>query len=179
MADEDDIQEEDALDEETEGLEEGEGSEGGAKVSGKKKLIIIVAAAAVLVVLIGAGLFFSGIIGGGPAQPKPAEKKETSGPIFYDLPPFTVNLNTDGKRASFLKLKITLELHKESDALLIEKHLPRITDSFNTYLRELRASDLSGSAGMFRLKEELMLRLGKVSEGAAVRDVLFKEVMIQ
>ena len=37
--------------------------------------------------------------------------------------------------------------------------MPRITDMFQTYLRELRSTDLNGSVGMFRLKEELTRRV--------------------
>ncbi len=164
--------------EQVEGDESLDGAEGGSKIAGKKRMIILIGAAIVVLVGVGAGLFFSGILGG-----KKEEVKEVaaapSGPIFYDLPEFIVNLNTGGKQVSFLKLKVTLELAKDTDAPIIEQQLPRVTDSFNTYLRELRASDLSGSAGMYRLKDELLLRLSKTIEGAQVKDILFKDVLIQ
>ena len=37
--------------------------------------------------------------------------------------------------------------------------MPRVMDAFQTYLRELRPSDLDGSAGLYRLKEELTRRV--------------------
>ena len=37
--------------------------------------------------------------------------------------------------------------------------MPRIVDIFQTYLREVRTNDLNGSAGLFRLKEELTRRV--------------------
>ena len=44
---------------------------------------------------------------------------------------------------------------------------------------ELRASDLSGSAGMFRLKEELTRRVNAAIQPAQVNAVLFKEIIVQ
>jgi len=41
----------------------------------------------------------------------------------------------------------------------IKPALPRVTDIFQTYLRELRPTDLNGSAGLFRLKEEIGIRI--------------------
>jgi flagellar FliL protein len=169
---------------------EGEGGEGGegeaAPGMSKKKKLIIIGGVAALVLLIGggAGLYFSGILGGGSEEMsgdmvmgpdgKPIEK-----PVFYTLPEFLVNLNTGGKTSSFLKTTVILELAKSSDTSLIEANLPRLIDSCNTYLRELRASDLAGSAGIQRLREELLLRANKALAPAKVNDVLFKEIIVQ
>jgi flagellar FliL protein len=57
--------------------------------------------------------------------------------------------------------------------------MPRVSDVFQTYLRELRAGDLSGSAGLFRLKEELTRRVNVAVAPQQVSAVLFKEIMIQ
>ena len=46
-------------------------------------------------------------------------------------------------------------------------------------MRELRQSDLNGSAGLFRLKEELTKRVNTVISPDHVNAVLFKEVVIQ
>jgi len=61
----------------------------------------------------------------------------------------------------------------------MEANKPRIVDTFNTYLRELRTSDLSGSAGIYRLREELMARLNKTVEPGIVKDILFSEIIVQ
>ena len=50
---------------------------------------------------------------------------------------------------------------------------------FQTYLRELRPSDLNGSAGMFRLKEELTKRVNYAVSPNQVSAVLFKEIVVQ
>ena len=61
----------------------------------------------------------------------------------------------------------------------IKPAMPRITDLFQTYLRELRSSDISGSAGLFRLKEEMLRRVNLAVAPAAVNTVLFREIVIQ
>ena len=110
---------------------------------------------------------------------KEAKATVPGAPIFYDLPEFLVNLNTGGKQTSFIKMKIALELPAQEDVAMVEANLPRIMDSFNTYLRELRSSDLAGSAGLYRLKEELMMRINKTLYPNKVNDVLFREILVQ
>ena len=99
--------------------------------------------------------------------------------VFHDLPPMLVNLNQGGKRHSYLKISIKLELASEQDVNAITTIQPRIIDRFQVYLRELRVEDLEGSAGMQRLREELLNRVNKVAYPVKVRDVLFAELLVQ
>ena len=99
--------------------------------------------------------------------------------MYYNLQEFLVNLNTGGKQTSFIKMKVTLEVSSDGDIEAIDSRMPRITDSFNTYLRELRTSDIAGSAGLYRLREELLLRVNKTIYPNKVNDILFREVIIQ
>ena len=47
-------------------------------------------------------------------------------------------------------------------------------------LRDLRASDLAGSAGMYRLQEELLARANRIlAPQASVDKILFTEILIQ
>jgi flagellar FliL protein len=101
------------------------------------------------------------------------------GPIYYSLPDFLVNLNTGGKGVSFLKAKIVLEVANQKVAEKLRAVEPRIVDGFNTYLLELRSSDLVGSAGLYRLREEMMLRVNKAIYPDKVDDILFKEIIVQ
>ena len=71
--------------------------------------------------------------------------------------------------------KLALALEKKA----LEPVLPRVVDQFQTYLRELRVEDLSGSAAMFRLKEELLRRVNMAVEPVEIKDVLFKEMIVQ
>jgi flagellar FliL protein len=90
-----------------------------------------------------------------------------------------VNLNTSGRKSTFLKIKIALELEGPQDTDRINEVLPRIVDNFQVYLRELRVDDLNGSAGMYRLREELLRRVNLAARPVRVRDVLFKEMLVQ
>jgi flagellar FliL protein len=91
-----------------------------------------------------------------------------------------VNLvGAPGERVQYLKVKVVLEVKEEPQVEKIKPALPRVTDLFQTYMRELRPSDLNGSAGLFRLKEELTKRVNTVISPDHVNAVLFKEVVIQ
>ncbi len=111
--------------------------------------------------------------------PGPVPGHENDDVQYYNLPEFLVNLNTGGKQTSFIKMKVTLEAPTEGDLDAIDSRMPRITDSFNTYLRELRTGDVAGSAGLYRLREELLLRVNKTVYPNKVNDVLFREIIIQ
>jgi flagellar FliL protein len=99
--------------------------------------------------------------------------------VFYDLPEMLVNINTAGRKRNFLKLRVSLELANEADIDVVANVLPRIVDNFQVYLRELRLEDLQGAAGIFRLREELLTRVNAAVRPAQVKDVLFKEMIVQ
>lgn len=166
MADEVEIDEEGA---------EGEGS------GGKKKLIIIIALA--LVLLLGGGgaaYYFLMMSSDEVVEPEndPNAEPEAKA-FFYDLPEMTVNLNSKSRRAQYLRIKVSLEMNSQEQARRIEPFMPRVLDAFQVYLRELRTSDLEGSAGLFRLKRELLKRINDAIYPVKVNDILFKEILIQ
>ncbi|MBD8876452.1 flagellar basal body-associated FliL family protein [Roseibium polysiphoniae] len=162
-----------AADDETDGEAEGGG--------GKKKLILFGGIGAVVLIGAGAGAYFFLAGGDAPAptvdgeQPVVEEQKPV---VFYDLPEMTVNLATDG-RTTYLKVRIALEVQDRGMVDQISPYLPRILDAFQIYLRELRPADLEGSAGLFRLKEELLRRINLSVYPARVEGVLFKEILVQ
>ena len=101
-------------------------------------------------------------------------------PAYVEVPDMLVNLiGLPGERVQYLKARLVLEVKEEKQAEAIKPSLPRVTDIFQTYLRELRPSDLSGSAGLFRLKEDLTRRVNAAVAPNQVSAVLFKEVVIQ
>lgn len=158
---------------------EGEG-EAAAKKPAKKKFPLkwIIAAATVLLVFAGGGtgayFVFSAKDKGmtTAAQAKPA--------VFLDLPDVLVNLSSVGQdRTQYLKMKIVLELPQQEMIAQVQPILPRVLDAFQTYLRELRPTDLDGSAGLYRLKEELTRRVNASIAPSRVNAVLFKEIVVQ
>jgi flagellar protein FliL len=97
-----------------------------------------------------------------------------------DVPEVLVNLaNGPGERMQYLKVKAVLEVKDAPVVAAITPSMPRIADLFQTYLHELRPSDLNGSMGLFRLKEELTKRVNAAIAPNQVNAVLFKEVVIQ
>ena len=96
------------------------------------------------------------------------------------MPDLLVNLNAGaGRRTSFLKLTLSVELKSIDDAGVFEANLPRIVDNFQIYLRELRPEDLRGSSGFLKLREELLTRVQLSAAPARVNDLLFKEMLVQ
>jgi flagellar FliL protein len=84
-----------------------------------------------------------------------------------------------GERVQYLKAKIVLEVKEEKLVEAIKPTMPRVTDIFQTYLRELRPADLNGSAGVYRLREELTRRVNTTISPNQVNAVLFKEFVVQ
>lgn len=170
---------------EGEGAEGAEGAasaegEGGGKKS-KAKLIIIGAVA--LVLLLGGGgaaAYFMGLFGKKAETAEHKEEDKTKAvAVFFPLGDLLVNLSGEGKRPNYLKIKVSLELADAKDVPLMEAIKPRIIDNFQVYLRELRVEDLRGSAGLYRLREELLLRVTEAAQPIRVRDVLFQEMLVQ
>ena len=96
------------------------------------------------------------------------------------MPDVLVNLSSTGSdRTQYLKVKVTLELPDQAMATLIQPVMPRLQDAFQTYLRELRPTDLDGSAGLYRLKEELTRRVNAAIAPNRINAVLFKEIVVQ
>jgi flagellar protein FliL len=159
-----------------------EQAEGGAAdavaAAHKGKLKLIIAVAGVLVILGGgAGWFFFFRHHGDEAH---AEAPPPKPPTFVEVPDLLVNLvGAPGERVQYLKVKVVLEVKEEKQAEAIKPTLPRVTDIFQTYLRELRPTDLNGSAGLFRLKEELTRRVNAAIAPDQVNAVLFKEIVVQ
>ena len=152
-------------------------AESAAAPKSKLKFIIIVIGA--LAVLGGGAaswfLFFSH-----HDEEKHAEAAPVKPPSFVEVPDMLVNLvSAPGERVQYLKVKVVLEVKEEKQIEAIKPSMPRVTDIFQTYMRELRATDLNGSAGLFRLKEELTRRVNAAVAPIPVSAVLFKEIVVQ
>ncbi len=147
-------------------------------VASTGKLKLIIAAVAVFAIIgVGATWFFFLRHNGEETH---AEAPPPKPPSYVEVPEMLVNLvGLPGERVQYLKVKIVLEVKEEKQIETIKPTLPRVTDIFQTYLRELRPSDINGSAGLFRLKEELTRRVNNVVSPGQVSAVLFKEVVIQ
>lgn len=184
--------------EDSEGGDDGEDGEGKKKKGGKKKLLFVLVP---LVLLIGGGAaaYFLGVLdpligggeeahgdehAGGKKDDGHGKKDDGHGDghggegAFLAVPPVTVNLQADDGSPKYLRLTVQLELESAGDADAIRAIMPRVIDQFQTYLRELRVSDLRGSAGIYRLQLELLRRVNQAAAPVKIKDVLFQEILI-
>ena len=156
-------------------------------VAPKKKILLLLLP---IFLVIGSviGLYFSGFIDTFLVFPESESGEEESEPqepvnlsaVFFDVPEILVNLSArPGQKPIYFKIKVVLEMNSAADAEQAEKMLPRIIDSLQFYLREMRLEELQGSIGTYRLKEEIQGRLNRILAPVKVNDVLFKEILIQ
>jgi flagellar protein FliL len=127
----------------------------------------------------GAGAWFAGLIPGMGAKESATAAAAPEKPVFVDMPDIVANLNAPGRRSSYIKLRSKLEVARAADARALQEAMPRLQDLFTTYLREVRPEELRGSAGTYRLREELMVRASLAAPPAQVTDVLFVELLLQ
>lgn len=179
---------EEAQNEDVPGAPEGEedGAEGTKKGFDARKIVLFVVLPLLVLIGAGAGLYFSGILDSA-LTPEEEQAENTEGEAaeietvsaFLEIPTMIVNLNSDDGAPRFLRLTVQLELKSETDVAAVQAVIPRVTDQFQTYLRELRVRDLRGSAGIYRLQKELLWRVNQAAAPAQITDVLFQEILIQ
>lgn len=163
----------------------------------KKKLIIIGAAAAVTLLGGGGGAYM--MFGGKPAaaakgdhkaeaahEEAAAEEEGAEGEhgagkeeVPLDVPPILVNLRSPDGAPHFLKLHVMLIPGPKSNFDELKKKLPILMDAYQPFLRELRPEDLSGSASIYRIKEELMRRSVTAIGADQVKEILVQDLIQQ
>jgi len=146
---------------------------------GRRKLLML-AGPLVLAGLL-AVLWFTGMLPRwlGLSHPSKAAEQAAPPPIFIDLPEMVANLNGNPRRPSYVKLVARIEVARPEDAERVRQAMPRLQDLFQTYLREMRPEELRGSAGTYRLREELIARADAAAAPARITDVLFTQMLIQ
>lgn len=155
---------------------------GGGLLGNKKMLIIIIAVVLLLVGGIGAGLYLFVFSKSAEKAEASAATTEQAGPpavSYFDMPDILANIQGADGSTAYLKLSVSLELSSEEEKAGIQALQPRITDQLQAYVRELRTDDLKGSAGVMRIKEEMLRRVNVAAVPYHVRDVLLKEMVIQ
>ncbi len=158
-----------------------EGKEAPAKRKLSLKMMIMAVGGLVVLGGLGGGGYYFFFAGHGKEKEAAAAAVPPPKPVvFLDMPDVLVNLSSTGSdRTQYLKVKVTLELPDQAMSAQIQPVMPRLTDAFQTYLRELRPTDLDGSAGLYRLKEELTRRVNAAIAPSRINAVLFKEIVVQ
>ncbi len=154
------------------------------------KLIIMIVVPVLLLGGGGAGAYFMGVFSDEEAgeeamaeeAPPPEEMEPPVMPtdiVFVDLPDLLLNLNVTGKRLRFLKVVASLEVASEEMAEIVRQMTPRILDNLHLYFRSVAPEELAGPDGVYRIKEDLLMRVNDTIQPAVVRDVLVKEMLVQ
>jgi flagellar FliL protein len=156
------------------GAQEQVAAPGGKGIS--RRLLIIGGAALGLLMALGVGSYFLLFAG---AKEDAAHLPAVADTFIFNLPPMTVNLNDEGDGKQFMKLVVALEVADEKMMEEIQPRMAKVVDAFQVYLRELRKSDLEGSAGIYRLKEELRRRVNVAIFPAQIESILFREILVQ
>ena len=133
-----------------------EGNE--TKTARSRKPLIFAALGLVLLSGLGGGGYFFFLH---EKKDAPEAHKTTKPVAFVDIREMVINLANElnQDRPKFLKFRVSLEVKDVKLIPEIQPLLPRVEDTFQVFVRELRASDLDGSAGVYRLREELLRRV--------------------
>ena len=137
-----------------------------------------------LLILGGAGAFLfltetgHHLMGKKDKEPEP-EKEKPETLSFFTIPEMMVNLLPNGKKTPFLRLGLKLELPNAESQKAIDSLLPRIIDQYQMYLRGLRVEDIENTAGIHRLREELLKRVYIVTNPIKIKIVLIQVMLVQ
>ncbi|MFT6541139.1 MAG: flagellar FliL protein [Maricaulis maris] len=114
-----------------------------------------------------------------------ADSHATDEVYYYDLregdgteETITTNIRSVTGRPVIVQLKISFESSRSDLGPILEEHYDPVMDQFIMFLRELREDDLYGSAGMHRVKLELLRRVNLAIEPDQIDAVWIQEFMI-
>lgn len=167
-----------------------DGNAAPAKPKGKKKLMIIAGAAVLVLGGGGGGAWF--MLRPAPAAEAKGEAEHAEEPAkeeggeggekgeaFLDVPPLVVNLRSADGAPRFLKVHLMLVPGPKGSSEKLKEKLPVLLDAYQPFLRELRPEDLNGSAAVYRVKEEMLIRATGALGPDMVEDVLIQDLIQQ
>lgn len=101
---------------------------------------------------------------------------------YFEIPNIVVNLRQlqKTKKPVYLKMTIFLEASHSSEIEALNILKPRIVDQLQVYLREMTVEDFAASeGGLQRLREELLIRVNGITAPLLIKNLLFKDILIQ
>lgn len=156
--------------------DDGEAPQSGAR--SKRKTIILLAALASVVAAGAAGgaLFGERILQSASLVGSSTSSAEEEN-ILIAVPEILTNLSTTGA-SKHIRLNVSLSI-PASARQGVEDVMPEITASYVEYLRNVDETELSGSIGIYQLRQALIKRARIVAGANSVRDVLIQELLTQ
>ncbi|MYL24631.1 flagellar basal body-associated protein FliL [Vreelandella massiliensis] len=120
---------------------------------------------------------------GSSAEAQAQVQPERQSPIFLDIEPFTVNLESDRGGSRLLYTGITLRVGNEQSKEILAEHMPQVRSRLLMLLSGKKASELTSPEGKRALSREIIDALSEpLAENQApldLREVLFTEFIVQ
>jgi flagellar FliL protein len=104
-------------------------------------------------------------------------KEGISGPVITSVGSFTVNLRGSGG-GRVLRLEVSVESSAAHATILAGKSA-QIRDSIITAVSDYTWSELEGTDGKVRLRDELLVRVNGITEPARVQRLYFTQFVVQ
>lgn len=159
-------------------LELDDKSEDAGKSKKSKKMIFIIAGVVVLALSVGAGLYFTGIIGGGgdeahaeasedgvadkAASEASAEEEHATETIYHKFKPaFVVNFEDKGK-LRYLQIDLSVATKKPSIIDELIKHEPVIRNNLVLLYSSKTAAELNSLEGKEKLRQQTREEIQKI-----------------
>lgn len=151
-----------------------------AKKGGKGKVIVLAVVA--LVILgggAGAGLYFTGIIGG-KSQPAPKQNAviDLGPPVYVDMPEKTVDLKVAECKSPYLRFQMTIEVPQKSQPAVAAKQI-QIMDAVQQALRSFERQEVTGVEGSDRVRNASRRVIDEIIAPEKINGVLFKKFIVQ
>lgn len=155
------------------------------KPSGNKKIIIFIVAGALLLVGVSVGITLVLLSGNDEASDTAEveeEIPEKGDPIYYELKPFTVNLDPDDP-VGFLQVQVQVLTYVDQVAADLEKHTPLIRNNMTVLFGRQKSAELRSPEGKQVLQKKIhdliQEAVNKYGSGGEVDNVFFTNFVMQ
>ncbi|MGA7180232.1 MAG: flagellar basal body-associated protein FliL [Thiobacillaceae bacterium] len=147
----------------------------------RKKIIIIAMIVAAAVSAGGASAWFY-LGNSGNAKEARHQPPAPPAPVFVNLEPFTVNLQSEDED-HYLQTSIVLQVKDEEAAERIKQHMPQVRSRLLMLLSSKTASEINTAEGKHKLSDEIVAQVKQpFAEGTAEQEVggvFFTDLVIQ
>ncbi|MDR5906051.1 flagellar basal body-associated protein FliL [Franzmannia qiaohouensis] len=120
---------------------------------------------------------------GGASAQTVVEETRAPAPIFVDINPFTVNLQSRHYDQQLLYIGLSLRVGNETTRELIEEHMPQVRSRLLMLLSSQQAEDLVSPEGKQQLSADILALfdqpLTNPQPSLMVNDVLYTEFIVQ